>query len=222
MKTEIEHRGAIRAIVAGEALLLHPFKAIYWEAEEALLLADLHLGKAAHFRREGLPVPSDVSQANWDRLISLLLDFQPRRVLFLGDLFHSDYNREWEELCQLMEQFSPTRFELILGNHDILPPGHYQKANLAVHREGLQIPPFFLTHHPLEETPGPLYNLAGHVHPCVHLRGNGRQRARLACFYFGKEQGILPAFGAFTGMGKVQPRAGDQVFVITGEKVLEV
>ncbi|MCB0595850.1 MAG: ligase-associated DNA damage response endonuclease PdeM [Lewinellaceae bacterium] len=222
MKTEIEHRGAIRAIVAGEALLLHPFKAIYWEAEEALLLADLHLGKAAHFRREGLPVPSDVSQANWDRLISLLLDFQPQRVLFLGDLFHSDYNQEWEEFCRLMGQFSAVRFELILGNHDILPEGHYQQANLEVYREGLELPPFVLTHHPLEEVPAPFYNLAGHIHPCVHLKGNGRQRARLACFYFGEHQGVLPAFGAFTGMGKVRPKAGDQVFVIAGDEVLEV
>lgn len=222
MKNDGHNKGRLEATVAGETLLLHPFKAAYWPAEGALLLADLHLGKAAHFRREGLPVPAHVSHVNWDRLISLLLDLQPRRVVFLGDLFHSDYNQEWEEFCQLMAQFSSVRFELVLGNHDILPEGHYRQANLEVYTDGLELPPFLLTHHPLEEVPASFYNLAGHIHPCVYLRGNGRQRARLACFYFGKDQGILPAFGAFTGMGKVWPKAGDQVFVIAGDEVLDV
>ena len=222
MKDEAHHKELTKVTVAGATLLLHPFKAAYWPAQEVLFLADLHLGKAAHFRREGLPVPIHVSHTNWDRLISLLLDLRPRRVLFLGDLFHSDYNQEWEEFCQLMEQFSLVRFELILGNHDILPEGYYRQANLEVYPDGLQLPPFLLTHHPLEVVPPPFYNLAGHIHPCVHLQGNGKQRARLTCFYFGKNQGVLPAFGAFTGMGKVRPEAGDQVFVIAGDEVLEV
>lgn len=222
MRPHINGNGRITVDVAGERLRLHPFRAAYWEVEEALLLADLHLGKAAHFRREGLPAPADISNANWDRLISLILEFNPRRALFLGDLFHSDYNREWEEFRQLMEQFRPVRFELIPGNHDILPEGYYRQANLVVHREGLELPPFLFTHHPLEEVPAPLYNLAGHIHPCVYLRGNGRQRARLACFYFGEYRGILPAFGAFTGMGRVRPKNGDRVYVIAGDDVLEV
>ncbi|MCB0549602.1 MAG: ligase-associated DNA damage response endonuclease PdeM [Phaeodactylibacter sp.] len=222
MKTEADNKGAVQVEVAGEILLLHPFRAMYWEAQQALLLADLHLGKAAHFRRAGLPVPSDVSHSNWDRLISLLVDLQPRSVLFLGDLFHSDHNQEWEEFCGLMEQFSEVRFELILGNHDVLLERYYRQANLEVHRDGLDLAPFRLTHHPQEDVAAGWYNLAGHVHPCVYLKGNGRQRARLACFYFGKDQGILPAFGAFTGMAKVRPKAGDQVFVIAGGEVLEV
>lgn len=222
MKPEAGQDGVVRATVAGEALLLHPFRAAYWEAQETLLLADLHLGKAEHFRREGLPVPSDVSLSNWDRLASLLFDFRPRRVLLLGDLFHSDYNRAWEAFCQLTAQFSTVRFELISGNHDILPQSRYREAGLEVHEAELALPPFIFTHYPRDEETAAFYNLAGHVHPCVYLRGNGRQRARLACFHFGGAQGVLPAFGAFTGMSSVSPRAGDQVFVIAGDEVLAV
>ncbi len=215
-------KGVIKTTVAGETLWLHPFKAAFWERGKALLLADLHLGKAAHFRREGIPVPSDVSNANWDRLLSLLLDFQPERVLLLGDLFHSDYNREWEGLSQLTAQFKDVSFELVPGNHDILPERHYAEARLLLHGETLELGPFLFSHHPQDLIPESLYNLAGHVHPCVFLRGNGRQRARLACFYFGERQGILPAFGAFTGMAKVLPRAGEQVFVLTDDVVVAV
>lgn len=208
--------------IAGQQLWLHPFRAIYWPAAGALLLADLHLGKAAHFRREGIAVPAAVSQENWDRLSSLLLDFRPQRVLLLGDLFHSDYNREWEDFQQLTELFPAIAFELIVGNHDLLPQHIYASAGLAVHQEPLACAPFLLSHHPMETVPEGWYNLAGHIHPCVHLQGNGRQRHRLPCFWFGKHQGVLPAFGAFTGMAAVQPKAGDEVFVLAGDEVIAV
>jgi DNA ligase-associated metallophosphoesterase len=210
------------AIVAGEQLMLHPFRGIYWEKEQMLLLADLHLGKAMHFRRAGIPVPSAVSHSNWDRLIALLLDFEPERVVFLGDLFHSDYNSEWKELADLIHQFNHIDFELVIGNHDILDKQNYEQAGLISHGTALIMPPFLFTHEPtLAEEQG-LYNLAGHIHPCVRLRGKGRQRLRLPCFYFSPTGGILPAFGAFTGMGEVKATAADQVFVIADEKVLSI
>jgi DNA ligase-associated metallophosphoesterase len=221
--TQLEEiTGVCPAVVAGERLWLHPFRAAYWESERTLLIADLHLGKALHFRREGIPVPSSVSHENWDRLIGLLLDFKPHRVLLLGDLFHSDYNQEWEDFRQMVDQFSAVEFELILGNHDALPNELYQQANLKLRPEPFEQGPFLFSHHPMEELPEGKYNIAGHIHPCVFLQGNGRLRERLPCFYFGKDKGILPAFGAFTGMAKVTPKKADQVYVIAGEVVVGV
>ena len=206
----------------GETLQLHPFKALFWQEKEILLLADLHLGKAAHFRKNGIPVPQGVSDANWDKLISLLLDFKPRRLIFLGDLFHSVYNTAWEDLSRLTRQFSDTTFELVQGNHDILNREHYESAQLRVYEEPLELFPFLLSHHPMEAVPEGWYNLAGHIHPCVYLSGQAQQRARLACFYFSPSQGILPAFGTFTGMAGLKPKQGDLVYVITDEAVIEV
>ncbi len=203
-------------------LVLHPLKAAYWQEAHMLLLADLHLGKASHFRREGIPVPSSVSQQNWDKLLSLLMDFSPRRVLFLGDLFHSEYNAEWEDFCDLLRQFSGVQFELVPGNHDILPVKAYERAGLLIREEAYVEGPFLFTHHPLEEASPAGYNLAGHVHPGVFLRGRGRQGKKVPCFFFGEYGGILPAFGAFTGSAILLARNGDRVFVVAGEEVLEV
>jgi len=193
---------------------------MYWMREKALLISDLHLGKATHFRNHGIPVPHAAGDANWDRLISLLLDFQPQRVLFLGDLFHSDVNSEWTDFCSLTRQFSNLSFELIPGNHDILPVEHYTQARLLLHPPVLEMVPFLLSHLPLETIPGHRYNLCGHLHPGVCLRGAGRQTMRLPCFYFADNQGILPAFGAFTGIAEVEVKPGDRVFVIAEESVL--
>ncbi|MFZ2898549.1 MAG: ligase-associated DNA damage response endonuclease PdeM [Saprospiraceae bacterium] len=208
--------------ISGATLHLHPFRAAFWEEERTLLLADLHLGKAAHFRREGIPAPVLAEDGNFDRLMALLLELRPERVIILGDLFHSHYNPVWEEVGALLRQFEHLRFELVAGNHDLLSEYQYQKTRLEVHAETLNLGPFIFSHHPLEEIPEGLYNLAGHIHPSVRLRGAGMQRERLPCFYFGERQGLLPAFGAFTGTHPIKPSRGDRVFVLTGEGVMEV
>ncbi len=201
---------------------LHPCGGMYWQEKKTLLIADLHLGKAAHFRKEGIPVPRHAGDVNWDKLITLLLDFSPERVLILGDLFHSVYNAKWEEWTDFTRQFSHIDFVLVLGNHDILSAEKYMQAGLTVHKK-LSEAPFYFTHEPEEEkTPVDLYNLCGHIHPCVFLRGAGKERMRLPCFYFGEKGGILPAFGDFTGMFPVRVSQRDTVFVLTDDCVIEV
>jgi metallophosphoesterase superfamily enzyme len=37
---------------------------------------------------------------------------------------------------------------------------------------------------------------------------------RLPCFWLGDDVGVLPAFGAFTGMHPIRTDAGDRVFAI--------
>lgn len=195
---------------------------MYWVEECTLLLADLHLGKANHFRKAGIPVPPAVGDANIDRLICLLLEFKPLKVIFLGDLFHSDYNQQWQEFGDLLARFSAIQFELVLGNHDILSPDYYHDVKLTVHYQPLVMQPFLLSHQPIETSLTDLYNLAGHIHPCVWLHGDGRQKMKLPCFYFGKNNGLLPAFGVFTGTARIQTKEEDQVFVVAEEEVIRV
>jgi metallophosphoesterase superfamily enzyme len=73
---------------------------------------------------------------------------------------------------------------------------------------------------PLEDAIEESYVLSGHIHPCIKLSGRGRSTARLPCFYFGKRQGLLPSFGTFTGSYPVEPKHGDQIFVIAEEKIM--
>lgn len=210
------------AKIAGQTFILHPLKALYWAEQDALLIADLHLGKARHFRREGFPVPMGVADANTDKLISLLLDFTPQRVIFLGDLFHSDYNEVWEDFGELLQQFSQIQFDLVIGNHDRLSDHAYRKVDLSVHPDSLQLANVLLTHEPQQDLPPEVFNLAGHIHPAVQLRGRGRQYLKLPCFYFGENAGLLPAFGSFTGTATIPVREGDRVYVVSGEAVVEM
>jgi uncharacterized protein len=207
--------------LCGEVLELLPQKAIYWERERALLMADLHLGKINHFRKSGIPVPSKANDRNLELIVELIAATKPDRVIFLGDLFHSHYNPEWEVFGELVKHFQSISFELVLGNHDILSEGQYARKGITLHNE-LRMHPFIFTHHPLEKEEEELYNLAGHIHPGATLHGKARQSITLPCFYFGKHQGILPAFGMFTGLARIKPMKYDGVYIIVENNIVKV
>lgn len=203
---------------------LHPERAIYWKQQKALLLADLHLGKNAHFRKSGIAVPQAITDANFDRLRLLIETFSPERVLLLGDLFHSHHNQVWPIFCAFMEAYPGLSFELIPGNHDILPTTAYAESRLLLHPEILVVDEFCLSHHPLTpaQIPAGTYNLCGHVHPSVRLLDNAGNGMNLPAFFFGGTGGILPAFGEFTGCAEVAVRPEDKVFVLAEGAVIRM
>lgn len=211
----------MKAQIANHTFELLPQKALFWPAHQILLIADLHLGKINHFRKSGYPVPPRANDVNTELLIELMSTYKPVRTLFLGDLFHSHYNEEWEVLGQVRRHFASCSFELVLGNHDIMSELQYQRHQMSVHTD-LQIENVWLTHEPQQDIPTGTYNLAGHLHPGARLVGGGKQALTLPCFYFGKQQGILPAFGSFTGLYRVPVKKEDQVFVIADNQVIRV
>lgn len=206
--------------ILDEVVELMPQKVMWLKRKSTVLLADLHFGKINHFRKSGIPVPPRANDKNTDLLISVLQTTKAERVIFLGDLFHSHYNEEWEVLGQVRRHFSNCVFELVLGNHDILSALQYERNNMLVHVHEYKLGNLLLTHEPLEKIPQGVYNLSGHIHPAVQLRGTGRQSVTLPCFYFGKQQGILPAFGSFTGTARIKPKKDDRIFVIAENKVI--
>jgi len=205
----------------GQKMELLPQKAIYWKERNSLLIADLHLGKSTHFRKHGIAVPNASKNQNWLLLHQLFRLDGLKEVIFLGDLFHSSYNRDWDVFGELIDLYPTLDFHLVRGNHDILEDKHYQKMGLILHDESWKLGPFMLSHEPIEER-SKGYNLAGHIHPGVRLRGKGRQSHRSACFYFGKSGGILPAFGSFTGLHTLELKEGDRVYVIVEDKVIPI
>ncbi|HET8737894.1 MAG TPA: ligase-associated DNA damage response endonuclease PdeM [Pricia sp.] len=197
---------------------LHPSGALFWKEKSILLISDVHLGKISHFRKFGAAVPRNAIQRNFDRMDGCLQHFTPEHVIFMGDLFHSSLNKEW----QLFEKWRGninSKITLVAGNHDIISPVKYEELGIQVASE-LQLAGFLMTHHP-EEREG-FFNFCGHVHPAIRLTGLGRQSVRLRCFYKSKSQLILPAFGAFTGSFTVGPKRGCEVYALLGDAVLPV
>ncbi|NOT76747.1 MAG: ligase-associated DNA damage response endonuclease PdeM [Cyclobacteriaceae bacterium] len=213
----------MKTAILKDGIQLLPEKAIFLPEEKVLIVADLHFGKINHFRQAGLPVPKSANHKNAENLIDLVNLWKPLRTVFLGDLFHSHYNEEWEVVGQIIRHFPGCSFELIIGNHDIMSEQQYIRNGIKVIDQDV-IGCWILTHEPMDrlEIPDGKINMAGHIHPGAFMQGKGRQSVTLPCFWFSKNQIILPAFGSFTGLYPISPAEDDNVFIIIENKIMEV
>lgn len=209
--------------LAGERLELLPERAAFWERTGTLLIADAHWGKAATFRASGIPVPEGTTLNGLDRLEALVRRLPVRRIVFLGDYLHAREGRAPVTIAALAswgERHARIEQVLVRGNHDRGAGDPPEELAIRCVEPPLVQAPFLLSHFPEESEDG--YVLAGHVHPAIRLVGRGRQRERLCCFWIREGCAVLPSFGDFTGSSDVQPAAGDRVFVIAGELVVEI
>ena len=218
----------LRIRLAGEDALLHPTGAIYLSAERTLLVADAHVGKAVSFRKLGVPVPSGTTSETLAKVDAALADTHAEHVVFLGDFLHSRRSHAEGTLRVLhewRERHPDLQLTLVRGNHDDRAGDPPASLRFTVVDEPLRLGPFALCHHPRPVNDA--YVLAGHWHPCISIAGRAFERLRLPCFWLGDDTGqlprqavgILPAFGSFTGMHRIEPRAGDRIFPIAGETV---
>ena len=210
-------------ILKGVAWQLLPEKAVFWKSKEMLILGDLHLGKAGHFRKSGIPAPGRINTKNLERLTHLIDHFVPKTVLILGDLFHSSANREWFEFEEWLHRYNDTDFILITGNHDQLHHSFYEAANFKLHSE-LKISPFLFVHDvdSAQKKERDLIVVGGHIHPAVKLTGKGRQSLRFPAFIISDERVVLPAFGEFTGLHTVQLTETEKAYAVVEEDVIPI
>ena len=201
-------------------------RCMFWEEEKALIVADLHFGKTGHFRKSGIAVPQAVYKEDLQRLVNQLQYFQPRKLIIVGDLFHSDANKELDLFRKWRNDLSTLKIHLVKGNHDILQDDWYQKADIEVHQQEWIIYDFCFCHdHTDSRFPTPdsrLYSFSGHIHPAIYLNGMGKQSLRFPCFYFAKSYAVLPAFSRFTGTHLIDPGKDEVVFAIANEKIIRV
>ena len=213
----------MRCMVAGEDLMLLPEKAAFWPARATLFVADFHLGKAASFRKAGIPLPSGTTTENVERLGRAVHKTKAKHVVFLGDFLHNADSKAASTLARFGEWRAARgdlELTIIRGNHDRRAGDPPEGWKIRCVEPGGSLGPFVLNHEPGASRGG--YALSGHIHPAVRLSGCGEKSLKLPCFWFGARYGVLPAFGAFTGSAEVLPRRGDQVFVIADDEVLQV
>jgi DNA ligase-associated metallophosphoesterase len=210
--------------IAGERLLLLPEKAVYWPAQAMLIIADIHFGKAASFRAQGIPVPRGTTTENLRGLDALVDRHGARHVVFLGDFLHARaaHASSTQQAMLAWRRSRPElRLTLVRGNHDKHAGDPAAVLEIALVDEPHMVGPFAFCHHPDLDLGGGGYALAGHVHPAWVL-ATRFDSLRLPCFVVGSERMILPSFGSFTGGHVVTREAGDAIFVTSGEAVHSV
>ena len=212
--------------LGGQTLQLLPERCAFWQEAGVLLLADLHLGKAAHLRHHGMAIPEGHTADDLARLSRVLRRTQAREIIICGDFFHAP-TAQSPAVLELVEQWRTSHPEvgvsLITGNHDrgrALPPPRcgIELAGPSVRRD-----PFQLIHDPAEAIAGRI-TISGHLHPLAALSGGRGSALRAPCFWWQANRSclVLPGFGSFTAGVAIQPDPADTLYVITGQTVVAV
>ena len=194
--------------IAGEEILLLAEKAAFWPRERTLFAADLHLGKAAAFRRAGIPIPHGTTETDLERLGGVLDETSAERLVILGDLLHSAAGRaektfdevsDWRSLRHALDVV------LVSGNHDAHSGPLPSRWSFRLAGEAFDAGPF-LCAHDAPETERFVFH--GHVHPKVEIRNGSRGGRSFPCFVLGTQSLVFPAFGTFTGGHRVPLQRG--------------
>ncbi len=208
-------------ILQRQNLLLLPDKAIFWKEMEMLILSDIHLGKVGHFRKAGIPIPKSLEQEDLSTLSDLIQEYTPKILLILGDFFHSKLNSDWDWVRLWRGQFPTLVIKLVKGNHDILKEDNFKALEIELFPKNWFCGPFKFSHIPSEEPfDDAFYEISGHIHPSISIKGKAGQCKNVPCYYLADRQAILPAFGKFTGMHKIRTLSKAQIFIINGRSVI--
>ena len=205
----------------GEELILCKERAIYWTAQTTLVISDLHIGKSAFFRRNGVPVPGTVGQTDLQRLGLLIEGYKPEKLVITGDMFHHNMNSDVEVFKEWRGRFTELTVQLIKGNHDRLKNSELENLGIEVYQHAMLSGPFRFIHDKPKITDG-YYNISGHIHPGILINGRAKQTLKFPCFYFSDTCAVLPAFSTFTGLYILEPKKGDRFYAITPEKVVRL
>ncbi len=214
---------------AGESVILRGDGTVLIPGFNALLVADLHLGKSASFRAGGVPVPEGVDQTTLENLTIALNTTAASRVFFLGDLIH---NRDSmtptliAEFAHWREAHSKIDMTLVRGNHDRHVRQFPEPWGL-LETTSSSMGPFQLLHEisdsltldePENAGESAMFQFGGHWHPVVSV-GRGADRMRLPCFVVSQQHITLPAFGPFKGGMKQDASKSVDFFPICDGKI---
>lgn len=204
----------------GETICLLPEKAIYWPAQKAIIVADMHWGKTGHFRKHGIAVPVNTQINDEIRLADIIRRHGAEHLIIAGDLFHSVHNNEVESFNYWRSKHPDLQISLVVGNHDILDVEQYTKWGIGLHTDTMHKHPFIISHDFVDSTED--FVLHGHIHPAVKVaHKNNRMGLRLPAFCMDANRMILPAFGDFTGSKLLEMNNFQHIYVVAETAVIQ-
>jgi len=208
---------------AEQELIINHLRSIYWPKHRTLILSDLHLGKAAHFRHYGISIPQGVTLSDLERLNTLILFYNPERIIIAGDLIHHGLNKEVLLLQSFIHEKHPNRiFSLVLGNHDRTSQKHLEQLHIQDIQSSIQLDNIIIQHEPLLTISPHQYVISGHIHPGSVIGGRSQKKLRLPTFIVSPQQIIMPAFSHFTGLNTQFEWPNSERYVVTVEGLVRL
>ena len=168
-------------------VLLDGRLALFHEREKWLAIADLHFGYELSRRAAGWLVPFWGMDSIKERLLQLLADYEPERLIILGDLVH-DCTARFEARKLLAQVRALCEVIVVSGNHDrqlngtIALVDSWSSGEFHFHHGHCTIPD------------SELIQIIGHHHPAGRVSDGAGLHLKLPAFVQQERCWIMPAF----------------------------
>ena len=201
--------------ICGKAFRADYSGALYWPAEDALIVADLHLEKGSSFAAKGIMLPPYDTRETLTRLAEAMDRFNPQTIIALGDSLHdaagaSRLSVEDRESLKILQE--DREWIWITGNHD---PKIARELGGHV-RDDLTVEGLTFRHEPSNGRV--THEIAAHLHPAAKLSLHGYSFRR-PCFVSNGLRLVMPAFGTYAGGLNILDDAFDPLFGSDGMSV---
>jgi putative SbcD/Mre11-related phosphoesterase len=211
--------GPTRVLVDGDGAILDARLALYHRAEKWLAVADVHFGYELSQRAAGGLFPLWGMDSIERRLLALLEDYRPERLVIVGDFVHDRAGRpEALALLARLREGGGCEVTLIAGNHD-------RRAFERGEMSDCWTTERFLFHHgdgpaPEAATLGGRIAIIGHYHPAVTLRDGAGLSLKLPAFVQTADRWILPAFSPWAAGGGHGFGRGARTWLCSPKRIL--
>lgn len=169
---------------------------VYVPGEEAVVVADLHLGYEGVLRLEGVAMPRYQGDRILRRLQRILDRYDPRQLVVNGDFKHEfgkNLQMEWREVGAVLEFLTrQTEVVLVRGNHDNFLKTIAARFSVPVVKEHRMGEVTIAHGHRPVAREGRV--LLAHEHPVVRLRDEVGALLTLPCYLYDREVAVMPAF----------------------------
>jgi putative SbcD/Mre11-related phosphoesterase len=204
-----------------ENVLLDSRLALFHEGEKWLALADLHFGFELSQRMAGNLFPLWGMQSIETRLRELLRDYQPLKLILVGDLVHdkSGAHEFFSLITRLREQ---TDVILIGGNHDIAinrPSSNSASSRLDL-VDSFATDRYEFHHGNCERKRNGRIQIIGHFHPAATLRDGAGLRLKFPALVQETNCWILPAFSPWAAGTEWEERERSRTWLCTPQRIL--
>ncbi len=169
--------------------------ALYWPQENTIIVSDLHFEKGSFFATRNLHLPPYDTGHTLDVLERVVAQYQPQRLIALGDSFHDAQASErlsLKDRSRIKILTASCDWIWIAGNHDPAPPHELGGTGI----DELNIKGITFRHEPSKQLAAA--EIAGHLHPVAVISTRAR-RLRRRAFITNGQRLIMPALGAYTG-----------------------
>ncbi len=168
---------------------------LYAAKENAVIIADLHLGYEGVLRSQGVMIPNYQKNVIEERLKKIIEKYEPERIIVNGDFKHEfgkNLRQEWREAREMLDfLLQKSSVILLRGNHDNFLKTIASKFDVPVKMQ-MEMGDVVITHGH-EDIKGKKLILA-HEHPSIHLRDKVGASLHLPCYMVSENVIVMPAF----------------------------